>query len=110
MTFKDPPPDDVVCSICLEVMAEPSVLNPCAHSFCCICVMRHIDNFKYCPLCRDSCVHGDIQPAVQMRQRISALLTACRFGCGRWIAVSEREEHHSACLMRESESDNNNTL
>jgi len=36
------------CPICLESNIKLSVLNPCGHGFCEICII----NFKKCPICK----------------------------------------------------------
>lgn len=39
------------CSICLETVKDPSS-PPCGHLFCHLCLYRHLETTKSCPLCR----------------------------------------------------------
>jgi hypothetical protein len=125
--FRELPPEELLCPICLEVMTLPVALASCGHAFCHACVGRHVDctDAKRCPLCRCDCKHSDLRPAQALRDAIGALLVACRHhtaaaaavavaaatggggaaagglqGCPCWIAVSGREAHESVCPLR----------
>ncbi|XP_030633901.1 finTRIM family, member 86 [Chanos chanos] len=50
------PPEEFVCSVCLEVLRDPATL-PCGHTYCLLCIQKHWDQGTskgecYCPQCR----------------------------------------------------------
>ena len=50
------PPNEFVCSVCLEVLSDPATL-PCGHTYCLLCIQKHWDqgaskNLYSCPQCR----------------------------------------------------------
>ena len=47
-------PDDLKCSICLEVPLRPNI-TPCDHLFCDTCLQRALVTQRSCPNCRSSC-------------------------------------------------------
>ena len=53
--FVDPPPDDLVCLICLSVARDPQQVNCCGKVLCRICLetahKRYFNRSK-CPQCR----------------------------------------------------------
>lgn len=51
LAFIQPPPDDLVCSICLSVHREPVLTSCCGNHFCCSCVEQVRQEQKPCPLC-----------------------------------------------------------
>ena len=40
------------CCICLSDVAEPAVLDSCAHSFCPDCILAWAERESTCPLCK----------------------------------------------------------
>ena len=51
--FVDPPPDDLVCLICLSVAArDPQQVNCCGKVLCRTCLQEHKRYSNRCPQCR----------------------------------------------------------
>ena len=47
--------DECFCSICMEVIVDATVSNPCGHIFCACCILCNQLLKKECPNCR-ACV------------------------------------------------------
>ena len=79
----------LVCSICLEVPDEPTILKSCSHVFCKGCIHRSItdDNRHYnhntCPICRSKIGESDVLP-----------LKSNPFAYRLWSEIRVRCEHH----------------
>ena len=43
--------DQKMCSICLDIMVEPIILN-CSHSYCGMCLFQWIKQRSFCPECK----------------------------------------------------------
>eukprot|EP00301_Raphidiophrys_heterophryoidea_P005037 c12151_g1_i1.p1 GENE.c12151_g1_i1~~c12151_g1_i1.p1 ORF type:complete len:607 (+),score=162.88 c12151_g1_i1:273-2093(+) len=54
-------PDSISCPICMEVIKE-AFMTSCGHSFCYLCISRHLDNKNSCPLCNISITRSSIFP------------------------------------------------
>ena len=50
--FVDPPPDDLVCLICLSVARDPQQVNCCGKVLCRTCLQEHKRYSNICPQCR----------------------------------------------------------
>ena len=50
-SFVQPPPDDLICSICLLVQREPVLTSCCGNHFCNSCVQKVKLEQRPCPLC-----------------------------------------------------------
>ena len=50
--FVEPPPDDLLCLICLCVARDPQQINCCGKVLCKVCLEEHKQHSDYCPQCR----------------------------------------------------------
>ena len=50
--FLEPPPDDLLCLICLCVARDPQQISCCGKVFCKICLEEHKEHSSDCPQCR----------------------------------------------------------
>ena len=50
--FVEPPPDDLLCLICLCVARDPQQINCCGKVLCKGCLEEHKKNSTVCPQCR----------------------------------------------------------
>ncbi|KAK1733192.1 ATP-dependent Clp protease proteolytic subunit [Skeletonema marinoi] len=62
-------PDDLVCSICLTVPADPLV-TPCDHVFCEPCIRQALNHNNLCPIDRRPCCIGELNPIEGLSFRI----------------------------------------
>jgi TNF receptor-associated factor 4 len=51
--FVEPPPDDLICLICLCVARHPQQINCCGKVLCKGCLEEHKKNSTVCPQCRE---------------------------------------------------------
>ena len=51
--FVDPPPDDLVCLICLSVARDPQQVNCCGKVLCRTCLKEHKRDSNSCLHCRN---------------------------------------------------------
>ena len=58
--YQDHVPDDLICSICMTLTAEP-LLTPCDHIFCRTCIHQALGNQSICPIDRRPCTHGQLR-------------------------------------------------
>lgn len=45
---------ELICSICLEIIVESTVINPCGHVYCFSCIEHYRRRYDDCPNCRCS--------------------------------------------------------
>eukprot|EP00984_Skeletonema_dohrnii_P013449 scaffold5572_cov83-Skeletonema_dohrnii-CCMP3373.AAC.7 len=85
-------PDDLVCSICLTVPADPLV-TPCDHVFCRACICQALNHNNLCPIDRRPCCIGELNPLEGLSFRI---WSGIQVKCG---------GHESGCAWRGSIAD-----
>jgi len=47
---------EITCSICLEILNRCATLSPCGHNFCGNCLVKHLRNSLFGPLCKTKIV------------------------------------------------------
>ena len=91
--FVDPLPPDWTCSLCLDVLKEPT-LTSCGHHFCRQCIDRVIARDHVCPLCKDHGFQTLLDKATS--RKINALQLYCKLksrGC-QWVGELGGLEAH----------------
>ncbi|CAD8091143.1 unnamed protein product [Paramecium sonneborni] len=78
------------CSICLDVIFEPVIIDCKMHTFCQNCIL----NQHQCPLCRKEIC--EVRPNIQMSQKLQNWLCKCPLGCGQ-ISYDELYSHQLVC-------------
>ena len=94
LSFVKPPPDDLVCSICLSVHREPVLTSCCGNHFCFSCVEQVRLERRPCPLC-NAPVFTTMLDKYFVR-KVNELEVACRYkdrGCGWQGSISALEKH-----------------
>ena len=90
--------DDLTCSICYGIYAEP-VVTPCGHTFCRECVVRWFDQERSCPSCRKSC-HKLCRPPVIITKLVGRQKLRCEYegrGCHQVVELDQLPAHLAAC-------------
>ena len=63
------PREENTCALCLDLLFEPTILDPCQHVFCQTCLRRlgnaHINN---CPICRHEI--QNCHPAMELHESL----------------------------------------
>ena len=92
-----PPPDDVVCPICLDIVVEPHQLTCCGQHLCKGCGQDLIDS--PCPLCRDTS-HQITPDKYFERNTLNCLRVRCEKceeGCEWEDELRARAKHMVTC-------------
>ena len=85
--FADPPPNEILCPICLDVMKD-AVITPYGHSYCHQCVSRYVQSSGACPLTRRPLVESQLTPNLLARTIVDELDVFCPHGLKfgeRWL-------------------------
>jgi len=45
--------EELLCSICMEILYKSATLSPCQHSFCSGCLINYFKHSIQCPLCKE---------------------------------------------------------
>ncbi|KAK1733191.1 hypothetical protein QTG54_016168 [Skeletonema marinoi] len=85
-------PDDLVCSICLTVPADP-LITPCDHVFCKPCIRQALNVRNVCPIDRRPCTVGQLKRLEGLSLRV---WSGIQVKCG---------GHESGCAWRGSIAD-----
>ena len=105
--FINPPPDDVICPLCLDIIEEPYQFTCCGQHICKKCK----DKFKQqatttrtntsrqiprCPMCRHN-KYSMLPDKYFERNTLNKLLIWCSEGCGQEIELGRLKSHLSQC-------------
>ena len=90
---------DLVCPICLNILQNPKScsLNNNSHSFCKVCIDKHLKKSNNCPICK-SIFKYKINKEID--KILHNLLFKCNFykeGCTKIISYSEYLNHLNKC-------------
>ncbi len=68
------PPEELICSLCKEIMKEAVIIPCCGESFCSECICTHLcDNEFTCPACKkDKVSPENLAPNKALRQVLSS--------------------------------------
>lgn len=95
--FVNPPPHDLLCPICKEVLDQP-IQSACEHNFCLKCAqawLAHSGHFTKCPVCSIRISHFT-KASRLLSNIISSLLVACA-KCKCPFALDRLKHHQSEC-------------
>ena len=96
--FVSPPPDDVICPLCLDIVEEPHQLTCCGQHICKICgdKLKKQDTAPHCPMCRHS-EYGTVHDKYFERNTLNKLFIWCIKGCGQEIELGQLKDHLIQC-------------
>ena len=92
--FVSPPPDDVICSICLDIVKEPHQFTCCGQHICKICgeQLKEQASAQPCPMCHHS-EYGTVPDQYFERNILNKLLIWCTEGCGQEVELGQLKSH-----------------
>ncbi len=97
--FESPVSDELRCCICTNVLNNPRGC-PNKHFFCHNCIMRHLQNVNFCPVCRVELTPDTLQdPPQELTRSIAQLRIHCdyqRRGCRVVVPLGELKTHVDA--------------
>eukprot|EP00984_Skeletonema_dohrnii_P019971 scaffold9663_cov73-Skeletonema_dohrnii-CCMP3373.AAC.1 len=95
-------PDDLICSICLTVPADPLV-TPCDHMFCKPCIHQALNDRNLCPIDRRPCTVGQLKQLEGLSFRVwSGIQVKCggrESGCAWRGSIADYATHTQNCTM-----------
>ena len=93
--FFDPPAEvQTKCSICLEILSDPHLVECCGNSFCAECIGRVQKDGKPCPLCKEPRLKTMANKA--LKRALNGLKVYCvhrRRGC-EWVGERDKLDRH----------------
>ena len=73
--FVEPPPDDLLCLICLHVARDPQQINCCGKVLCKGCLEEHKEHSNDCPQCRKHIVSfPDKRSKTTLNKRVHGII------------------------------------
>jgi hypothetical protein len=109
----DSVPDDLICSICMMVPAEP-LITPCDHIFCQTCIHQALSDRNLCPIDRRPCTHSQLKRLEGITSRIwNGIQVKCGghdSGCAWTGSVADYAAHTRNCIVSRAPVANNNAL
>lgn len=98
---RDSIPEDYICPICRDVLAEPLMVDNCEHIFCSDCIFKWINREGSCPVDRNRTNASLLrQPMRSFRNLLGKLIIKCDFegnGCDRAMAIDDLLAHVNQC-------------
>ncbi len=108
---EDNVPDDLICSICMTLPAEP-LMTECDHLFCRTCIHQALGNQNLCPIDRRPCSQGQLRRLDGLLSRIwRGIQVKCgcyENGCAWRGSIADYGSHTENCSVRRNPSVNNN--
>ena len=96
--FVSPPPDDVICPLCLDIVEEPHQFTCCGHHICKKCgdKIKQQATTPYCPMCRhNECTM--LPDKYFERNTLNTLPIWCTEGCGQKVELGQLKNHLPQC-------------
>lgn len=99
--FQDEVDEELLCSVCGQVLENPIQLAPCEHCFCAECIREWLRHQQTCPIDRQMISDADVVKAPRIvRNLIGRLNVSCDnkdFGCESVVRIDSLENHLSEC-------------
>lgn len=94
--------EELLCTICGQVLEAPVQIRQCEHCFCSSCINEWLKHQQVCPVDRNPVSPMDdlIQPPRILRNLLSRLKIACEnkgFGCTAVVRLDCLQSHLDAC-------------
>ena len=97
--FVSPPPSDVICPLCLDIVEEPQQFTCCGHHICKKCgdKLKQQATTAHCPMCRHS-EYVTVPDKYFERNTLNKLPIWCTKGCGHMMELGQLKNHLPKCL------------
>ncbi len=100
--FVDEVDEELICTICGQVLETPVQIRQCEHCFCSGCVNEWLKHQQVCPIDRNPVSPMDdlIQPPRILRNLLARLRITCDnkdFGCGVVVKLDSLQSHLIEC-------------
>ena len=96
--FVKPPPSDVICPLCLDLLEEPHQFTCCGQHICKKCgdKLKQQDTNLHCPMCRHN--ECTMSPDKYFERNIlKKLWIWCTEGCGQEVELGQLKDHLLQC-------------
>ena len=94
--FAQEVPKDLACSICLNVLQEPQMVNCCEKKFCMNCLLKWKESNESCALCRsDEFTHMHAKATSRQINNLKVYCPNSQNGCQATPAIKDCELHLS---------------
>lgn len=93
--------EELLCTICGQVLQEPVQIQHCEHCFCKCCINEWLNHQQICPVDRNPVIREELIPAPRiLRNLLSRLRIACdnaEFGCAAVVKLDALASHMDEC-------------
>ena len=90
--------DELICSICLQLLRSPKLTSCCGHRYCSTCINRVQQKKMPCPLCQSGSFTLLLDKLYV--RKVNSLRVKCpnaKLGCGWRGDLGKAEEHKKSC-------------
>ena len=100
--FTEDVDEELICSICGQVLESPVQIRQCEHCFCGSCINEWLKHQSVCPVDRSPVSPREdlIQPPRILRNLLGRLKISCvnkEFGCDVVVRLDGLQAHHNEC-------------
>jgi len=100
--FAESVDEELICTICGQVLESPVQIRQCEHCFCSTCINEWLKHQSVCPVDRSPVSPRDdlIQPPRILRNLLSRLKISCvykSYGCSTIVRLDGLQAHHDEC-------------
>ncbi|CAB3991085.1 E3 ubiquitin- ligase NRDP1-like [Paramuricea clavata] len=92
--------EDLLCSICHEVLRDPRTCQNREHPFCLSCISQHLRNSHTCPECREHLTPETLKNPRFLKNILSELKIKCDHnerGCPGYVQLGNLQNHVEKC-------------
>ena len=95
--------DQVICSICEELMIVPMECSICQNLYCEKCIEKWKKKGGNCPF---HCNNSEIQKVIEKKRMISKIKFKCIKGCGAEILFNDIKNHYNSECYKQKKTMN----
>ena len=100
--FEESVDEELICSICGQVLESPVQIRQCEHCFCFSCISEWLKHQSVCPVDRSPVLPREdlVQPPRILRNLLSRLKISCvykDYGCSVMVRLDGLQAHNNEC-------------